>query len=169
MLKEAGNLDTVTIADFGFAKRLAEAREGAGAGAGRHTLLGTPQYVAPEVIEQMRLNASSTAAGDAVRGVYTDKLDVWSTGVILFRILSGEMPFEGPSNQILYDRIRKGTFSVVRRMGSGQELLYASLHIRLPPYPTQMLHVEGRACHLSPDVRRLSPLPRRRMAGCGTR
>lgn len=69
--------ETPVLLDFGIAKRL----EGPG-----HTttgnVLGTPLYMAPE---------QATGHGLGPR------TDVWSMGVLLFRCLSGQVPFEAPT------------------------------------------------------------------------
>ena len=61
-----------------------------------HGVFGTSYYVAPEVIE----------------GTYSEKCDVWSVGIILYILLSGEPPFNGATDIEIVERIKEGTFSM---------------------------------------------------------
>ncbi len=54
---------------------------------------GTPYYMAPEVI----------------RGLYTNKCDVWSVGVILHILIISIPPFDAPTNQALLAMILNAT------------------------------------------------------------
>ena len=38
------------------------------------------------------------------------KADIWSSGVILFALLCGYLPFDDPDTQILYNKIMHGKF-----------------------------------------------------------
>jgi CheY-like chemotaxis protein len=50
-----------------------------------HSIAGTPQYMAPEAI------ANSTAAGSGFL------IDIYALGIIAYKMLTGEVPFEGAS------------------------------------------------------------------------
>ncbi len=54
-----------------------------------HTILGTPYYVAPEVL----------------KGDYDEKCDLWSVGAITYIMLCGEPPFSGLSNNDIFKKI----------------------------------------------------------------
>lgn len=60
------------------------------------TLCGTPAYVAPEILDLM-------AKG------YDERADMWSIGVVMFILLGGYPPFEGPIEE-LAGLILKGEF-----------------------------------------------------------
>ncbi|KAJ6253576.1 serine/threonine-protein kinase fhke-related [Anaeramoeba flamelloides] len=84
------NSDTdITICDFGIAKSIQE-------GEGMETRIGTIHYRAPE-----------TFTGG---GKYTNSCDLWSAGVILYILLSGEMPFHEKRNLALHKQIIRGDF-----------------------------------------------------------
>ena len=38
------------------------------------------------------------------------KIDTWSSGIILFALICGFLPFEDPDTSLLYKKIRKGEF-----------------------------------------------------------
>jgi serine/threonine protein kinase len=63
----------VKITDFGFACFYKP-------GEGRKEVLGSPLYMAPEIISESS---------------YDQKVDIWSVGVIAYILLSGRPPFRG--------------------------------------------------------------------------
>lgn len=73
----------VLMADFGLARFHAGDMK---------TLCGTPQYLPPELVLQ--------ALGKAKGSTYTQAVDVWSLGVVLYVMLSGYPPF-GPKDHKL--------------------------------------------------------------------
>jgi len=66
------------LIDFGYARKCGLKNSPAY----MKTLLGTPEYIAPEV----------------VLGRYTRKCDVWSVGVIVYTMLCGSLPFSSKEN-----------------------------------------------------------------------
>ncbi|KAJ6853894.1 phosphoenolpyruvate carboxylase kinase 1 [Iris pallida] len=74
------------LADFGSAEFF-------GDGGRMEGVVGTPYYVAPEVV-----------AGRE----YDEKVDVWSAGVVLYAMLSGTVPFYGDSAAEVFDKVLRG-------------------------------------------------------------
>ncbi|KZV50884.1 CBL-interacting protein kinase 9 [Dorcoceras hygrometricum] len=62
-----------------------------------HTACGTPNYVAPEVLNDKGYDGTTS--------------DVWSCGVILFVLMAGYLPFDEPNLMALYRKIHKADFS----------------------------------------------------------
>jgi calcium-dependent protein kinase len=78
----------IKLIDFGLSKRFGAIQE-ADPNEKMHTIVGTPYYVAPEVL----------------RGNYDFSCDVWSLGVILYIMLCGYPPFEGDNNKEIFKRV----------------------------------------------------------------
>nr|CCA19476.1 protein kinase putative [Albugo laibachii Nc14] len=77
----------VRLTDFGLSK---EAVTGAGAVGGTKTFCGTPEYLAPEILE-------NKGHGKAV--------DWWSLGTLIYEMLTGLPPFYDQNMQRMYDKI----------------------------------------------------------------
>ncbi|XP_071726531.1 CBL-interacting serine/threonine-protein kinase 23-like [Rutidosis leptorrhynchoides] len=89
-------LDTsgcLKVSDFGLSALPQQVREDGLL----HTTCGTPNYVAPEVINN--------------KGYDGAKADLWSCGVILFVLMAGYLPFEESNLSALYKKIFKAEFS----------------------------------------------------------
>ena len=54
-----------------------------------HTILGTPYYMAPEVL----------------KGDYNEKCDIWSIGAITYYLLTGSEPFKGETTNKIFAKI----------------------------------------------------------------
>ncbi|XP_044496394.1 CBL-interacting serine/threonine-protein kinase 23 isoform X2 [Mangifera indica] len=80
------------ISDFGLSALPQQVREDGLL----HTTCGTPNYVAPEVINN--------------KGYDGAKADLWSCGVILFVLMAGFLPFEESNLMTLYKKIFKADF-----------------------------------------------------------
>jgi serine/threonine protein kinase len=66
----------IKLGDFGFCKNLNSADEMT------KTMLGSPIYMAPEVLK-----------GE----IYSNKADIWSLGVVLYEMIFGQCPFQSNS------------------------------------------------------------------------
>ena len=50
-------------------------------------------------------------APEVIKKKYDQKCDIWSLGVILYMMMSGKAPFNGKTDDIIFDNILKGEFS----------------------------------------------------------
>eukprot|EP00808_Paulinella_micropora_P031333 g47530.t1 len=83
----------VKLADFGTAGRM---------GPGRDKLLthrGSLSYVAPEVLKHLP---------------YGCEVDIWSLGVIIYRMLSDSLPFSDPNTAVKMRKVKEGQYSFPR-------------------------------------------------------
>jgi hypothetical protein len=77
----------IKIVDFGLANKLTNLP------ALRPVLAGTPPYMAPEVFQRVQCDS---------------RTDIWSTGITLFQLLTGELPFVGSSiGELLREIVQK--------------------------------------------------------------
>jgi calcium-dependent protein kinase len=61
------------------------------------TKICTPGYVAKEILTRKEVS-------------YTEKIDIWSLGVVFFITISGTLPFSGPSDFEILKKVKKGAF-----------------------------------------------------------
>ncbi|KAJ4713031.1 Protein kinase domain [Melia azedarach] len=83
LLATTSSSSQIKLADFGLATYIK-------AGQNLHGTVGSPFYVAPEVLA----------------GGYNQAADVWSAGVILYILLSGMPPFWGRTKSKIFDAVR---------------------------------------------------------------
>ena len=79
---------TIKIIDFGTSGKLKN-------GEMFNLNVGTPLYISPEVLQNK----------------YNEKCDIWSCGVIMYMMLSGQPPFKGDNDEEIYHSIKEGKFS----------------------------------------------------------
>jgi len=97
------------IADFGLAKEI---------GSGSHSVCGTPEYIAPEII----LNTA-----------YGLEVDWWSLGILIFQLLTGTVPFfDGKSHFCTYMKILSNEVVYPAHLSDTAVDLIAKLLVRDP-------------------------------------
>ncbi|XP_033863091.1 serine/threonine-protein kinase 17B-like [Acipenser ruthenus] len=80
LLTSLSPLGDIKIVDFGLSRRL-------GAGSELREITGTPEYVAPEILNYEPITTAT---------------DMWSVGVIAYMLVTGESPFAGNDKQETY-------------------------------------------------------------------
>ncbi|XP_057162680.1 serine/threonine-protein kinase SIK1 isoform X2 [Ursus arctos] len=96
-----GSMD-IKLADFGFGNFYKS-------GEPLSTWCGSPPYAAPEVFE-----------GKEYEG---PQLDIWSLGVVLYVLVCGSLPFDGPNLPALRQRVLEGRFRIPFFMSQDCETL----------------------------------------------
>ena len=59
---------------------------------------GTPKYIAPEILEG--------------KGYYGEEADLWSLGVLIYKIYCNVYPFKGRDDEELYSSIKRGKYKI---------------------------------------------------------
>ncbi|CAB3360382.1 Hypothetical predicted protein [Cloeon dipterum] len=101
----------IKIADFGFSNYFSPTGQLA-------TWCGSPPYAAPEVFEGKKYTGP--------------EIDIWSLGVVLYVLVCGALPFDGPTLQSLRDRVLSGRFRIPYFMSSECESLIRKMLVLAP-------------------------------------
>ncbi|KAH9499423.1 Serine/threonine-protein kinase sik2 [Bulinus truncatus] len=112
----------IKIADFGFGNFF-ESNELLA------TWCGSPPYAAPEVYE-----------GKKYLG---PQIDIWSLGVVLYVLVCGALPFDGPNLQVLRDRVLSGRFRIPYFMSSECEHLIRRMLVLEPNKRYSIVQIRG--------------------------
>ncbi|XP_018328680.1 serine/threonine-protein kinase SIK3 isoform X2 [Agrilus planipennis] len=81
----------IKLADFGFSNQFTE-------GTKLSTWCGSPPYAAPELFQGFKYDGP--------------KADIWSLGVVLYVLVCGSLPFDGPTLQALRNVVISGKFRI---------------------------------------------------------
>lgn len=81
----------IKLGDFGLATKLEYEGER------KRTVCGTPNYIAPEILEN--------------KSGHSYEVDIWSFGVVLYTLLIGKPPFETSDVKSTYKRIKLNLFT----------------------------------------------------------
>lgn len=85
LLADSSDSSAIKLADFGLALCFSPGQKFSG-------MAGSAYYIAPEVLQ----------------GRYSEEIDIWSAGVILYILLSGVPPFWGETEQEIFEAIKEG-------------------------------------------------------------
>jgi calcium-dependent protein kinase len=133
----SGNESHLKLIDFGFSKTRRKT------GAKMKTDCGTLAYIAPEVLEKDK--------------EYTSQCDMWSLGVIVYILLSGQMPFFGPDREQI-QKIKEGQYPMEAARWStisGDAILFVQALMK--KNPEQRLTAEQALQHKWLGTRSLRP------------
>ncbi|XP_047053938.1 CBL-interacting protein kinase 1-like [Lolium rigidum] len=112
----------IKISDFG----LSALPQHLGSDGLLHTTCGSPNYIAPEVLQN--------------RGYDGSLSDIWSCGVILYVMLVGYLPFDDRNLVVLYQKIFKGDMQIPKWLSPAAQDLLRKI---LEPNPLKRITIAG--------------------------
>ncbi|HJL17275.1 MAG TPA: protein kinase [Sandaracinaceae bacterium LLY-WYZ-13_1] len=135
LIRHTGGADFVKLLDFGLAKMKGEIRLTASG-----AVFGTPEYMAPE-----------QARGAPLTG----KADLYAVGCVIYEMLTGEPPFDGPTPDLILKHIREVPPPPSAHVGG--------IPVELDEVVTQLLEKDpdrrhADAYHLFEELRKVSEL-----------
>ena len=115
-----------------------------------NTLVGTPNYMAPEFVS---------------RDMHGQECDIWSLGCILYRFIVGKCPFDSESIPTTFDRIRRGNYILPANVPPDAADLIDKLLKQNPSHRLRLdeirqhpfiLRASGSCCHSNSNSRILN-------------
>lgn len=94
------------------------------------TACGSPCYAAPEMISGKKYNGLS--------------VDIWSSGVVLYAMVCGYLPFENPDTSELYKMIIKANYDLPKWISKSAESFLSKI---LNPDPSLRATIEDIRSH----------------------
>ena len=100
------------LGDFGLAAKLEYD------GQRRKTVCGTPNYVAPEILEK--------------KNGHSYEVDIWSLGVVIYTMLFGVPPFDANDEKVIYKKIKTNSYKFpenIKVENSAKKLISSLLNL----------------------------------------
>lgn len=119
----------IKVGDLGLATKLESADEK------RKTICGTPNYIAPEVIQ-----------GDRATRGHSFEVDIWSMGVIMYTCLVGKPPYEAKDVKATYQRIINNEYGFPKNISiceDAKDLIVSMLQSK----PLDRPNLQEISCH----------------------
>ena len=132
------------LGDFGLAAKLEYD------GQRRKTVCGTPNYVAPEILEK--------------KNGHSYEVDIWSLGVVIYTMLFGTPPFDANDEKVIYKKIKMNSYKFpenIKVENSAKKLISSLLNLdpsKRPSLDAIMEHDFFKIYHSVPLILPLSTL-----------